>query len=84
MHLKLTDRKTTCKAVETRPLPNIDPNSLAPGTTVSISSATLKSGLLLLDPKCLKVPFSSTFPGYQQGIHSRVLKPHLWSTNLTA
>ena len=28
------------------------------------------AGLLLLDPKCLKVPLSSTLRGYQQGIHS--------------
>ncbi|BDA51225.1 probable Tudor domain-containing protein 3 at N-terminal half [Coccomyxa sp. Obi] len=55
LRLKLTDGKTTCKAVETRPLPNIDPESLAPGTKVCISNASVKAGLLLLDPKCLKV-----------------------------
>ncbi|CAL8466403.1 g5939 [Coccomyxa elongata] len=55
LRLKLTDGKTTCKAVETRPIQSIDPDSLAPGTKVCISNASVKAGLLLLDPKSLKV-----------------------------
>lgn len=55
MRLKLTDGKTTCKAVEMRPLPDVVPDALPPGTKICITNASVKAGLLLLDPKCFKV-----------------------------
>ena len=58
------------------PLPNIDPDSLVPGTKVCISSASIKAGLLLLDPKSLKVPLSLDM---NKPSTSR-FKPHLRST----
>jgi hypothetical protein len=58
LRLKLTDGKTICKAVEMRPLPDVTTEELPPGTKVCISNASVKAGLLLLDPKSIKV-FSS-------------------------
>ncbi|KAK9902700.1 hypothetical protein WJX75_003222 [Coccomyxa subellipsoidea] len=55
LRLKLTDGKTTCKAVEMRPLPDVTTEELPPGTKVCISNASVKAGLLLLDSKSIKV-----------------------------
>ncbi len=60
LRLKLTDGKTTCKAVEMRPLPDMSTEELPPGTKVCISNASVKAGLLLLDSKSIKVGTSST------------------------
>ena len=73
LRLKLTDGKTTCKAVEMRPLPDMSIEELPPGTKVCISNAPVKAGLLLLDSKSIKV---RTFPLVNQLTYERRPGPH--------
>ena len=58
--MRLTDGKTTVKALEIKRLPSIDAKHLPPGTKVHIANAVCKCGCILLEPKCFKA--SQTFP----------------------
>ena len=59
---KLTDGKTTCKALEFRPLQGAEGDSIAPGAKVLITGATVKAGIIIVDARSLKV--SSMTPSY--------------------
>lgn len=52
--LKLTDGKTSCKAVEYKKVDALNDN-LPPGTKVVLTSAQVKMGVILLESKCIKV-----------------------------
>lgn len=52
--LRLTDGKLTCKAAEYRHCPALK-ECLVPGTKLAVTGASIKSGVLLLEPKCIKV-----------------------------
>ncbi|KXZ45405.1 hypothetical protein GPECTOR_55g311 [Gonium pectorale] len=52
--LRLTDGKVTCKAVEYQRVEQLS-EELAPGTKVLLSNANVKDGVILLNPKCIKV-----------------------------
>ena len=55
LQLKLTDGKTSCKALEFRPAPQLDLSQLAPGTKVQLSNASIKLGLVLVDARNIHV-----------------------------
>jgi hypothetical protein len=57
--LKLVNGKLACKALEFRPMPEVDPEVLAPGSKVCIANASVKAGVVLLDSKSLKVRCTS-------------------------
>lgn len=58
--MRLTDGKTTCKALEYHAMPELDIAALAPGCKVCVRNAIARNGLLLLDTKCFQVqpPFN--------------------------
>ncbi len=51
--LKLTDGKASCKAAEFKAADALL-GALVPGTKVLLSSASVKAGVVLLEPKCIK------------------------------
>ncbi|GFR53170.1 hypothetical protein Agub_g15893, partial [Astrephomene gubernaculifera] len=52
--VRLTDGKVTCKAIEYQRVELLS-EELAPGTKVLLTNATVKNGIVLLNPKCIKV-----------------------------
>lgn len=54
LSLRLTDGKLSCKAVEYQRVDQLSVD-LAPGTKVVLSNATVKNGILMLNPKTIKV-----------------------------
>ena len=55
LRLKLTDGRTTCTAVEFKPVSALEPDQLVPGIKVCLTSAAVKLGVVLLDAKSIKV-----------------------------
>lgn len=55
LRLKLTDGRTTCTAVEFKPVPALEPEHLVPGVKLCLTGASVKLGVILLDPKCIQV-----------------------------
>ncbi len=53
---KLTDGKTSCKALEFRPVAGAEGSAVAPGAKVVLAGAIAKLGIILVDGKSLKVP----------------------------
>lgn len=53
--LKLTDGRLTCKALEYKRLDELTPDRLPPGTKVSLSNASIRQGIVLLEPRAIKV-----------------------------
>ncbi len=51
--LKLTDGKASCKSAEYRATEQLM-QALVPGTKVLLAGASVKAGVVLLEPKCIK------------------------------
>lgn len=52
--VRLTDGKVTCKGLEYRKLDCLSEDT-PPGTKVQLSGVSIRMGVLLLEPKCVKV-----------------------------
>ena len=67
LQLKLTDGKTTCKALEHAACPFLDIKELAPGTKLRVTGTVpVKLGLLLLEAKLVQV-----LPHHTPALYSR-------------
>lgn len=53
--LKLTDAKMTAKAVELRPCSKLEKLKLPPGTKIQLTGCAVRSGVILLEDKSIKV-----------------------------
>jgi hypothetical protein len=59
--IKVTDGKTTAKAVEFKPLKSLPEGVLPPGTKITVTNASVKAGIILLDDKSFQVGLGTGF-----------------------